>query len=89
MIAESEYYWVDVPGWYTPIANVPIWWDNFETHCNEIYANYQSSGGNWHLHTIMNYELKPYGGKYKHRNTQSSIRFNNESGFIIFVLRWS
>lgn len=87
MYEEPKYYWVDVPCWYD--VNVPSWWDNFEQHCHDIWGKSVNQGIHWHIYTIMNYELKPYGGKYKHRNTQSSIRFRNESEFTMFSLRWA
>jgi hypothetical protein len=82
---EPKYYWVDVPKWHSNVS----WWDNFEQHCNDIWDKNINQATHWHIHTIMNYELKPYGAKYKHRNTQSSIRFNDESGYTLFLLRWA
>jgi hypothetical protein len=87
MIEETEYYWIDVPNWWD--SNCPTWWTNFEAHCREIFHADPTMLTNWHLRTIINYELGPYGGKYKHRNTSSSIRFNDESGYTMFLLRWS
>jgi hypothetical protein len=86
---EPKYYWVDVPTWYDTNLNQPSWWDNFEQHCLDIWDKSMNQADRWHIYTIMNYELKPYGAKYKHRNTQSSIRFNDESGFTMFLLRWA
>ena len=82
---EPKYYWVDVPKWHSTV-NMPSWWENFEDHCWDIYSKKDNK---FSIQHIMSYELKPYGAKYKHRNTQSSIRFNDESGFTMFLLRWA
>ena len=92
MTEELEYYWVDVPKLFANGDNIPSWWENFETHCIEIYDRTMwPDQRKWilDLHSIMNTELKRFGGKYKHRNTRSSFRFNDESGFTLFLLRWT
>jgi len=77
----DEKYWVDVGNsWW----DQPQWFKNFYDYCEQL-----ADGAAWHPYTVLNDELKPYGGKYKHRNTSSSIQFDNESSYLMFLLRWS
>ena len=95
-MAKPKYYWADAGNagkrynrakWWTflPGPPPPTWQVNFENHCVDIYCSDHARESGWRLHTIMNYELKSYGGKYRHGN----IRFNNEIGLMMFLLRWS
>lgn len=96
IIEEPKYYWIDVPDWWTSDGAHNRWWRNFESHCHDLYdlefrlgTDEQTTGTTRRLHQIFDQELKSFGGRYKHRNTTSSIRFKNESGFTMFLLRWA
>jgi hypothetical protein len=98
IMEEQKYYLVDVPDWWTTDDASNLWWRNFEKHCHDIYiydlefnleTGDQTTGTIRRLHKIFDEELKRYGGKYKHRNTRSSIRFKDESEYTMFLLRWA
>ena len=91
---EKEYYWVDAPTWAEPSEKlVPSWWRNMIFNCHEVnvrergspYCSYERET------EIISDELKPFGGScvvdadYK----TTRLRFDDESGFTMFLLRWS
>jgi hypothetical protein len=58
---------------------------NFCNHCAKV-----ADDNNWQVDTVMNYELKPLGGKLIKTSTQGwFLRWDNESSHTMFVLRWS
>lgn len=61
------------------------WWWNFKKYCNKI-----ASENGWQSFTVINYELRPYGGRLITPKTYDPyLRFDSEAGFTMFVLRWS
>lgn len=64
---------------------LPDWWINFYRHCTRVaWAN------KWLADTVIKYEMRPYGGRQIVTSTQGSyLRFDSESAFTMFVLRWA
>jgi hypothetical protein len=63
----------------------PQYFDNFFHHCLRI-----ANENGWEGITVMNYELKPLGGKLIQTKTQGwYLRWDTESAHTLFVLRWS
>lgn len=63
----------------------PEYFDNFLTHCQKIA---QANG--WATITVLNYQLKPLGGKLITTRTQGwYLRWDNEKCHTAFVLKWS
>lgn len=63
----------------------PKYFDNFHNHCQRIaHAN------GWGVGTVMNYELRPLGGRLITTKTQGwYLRWDDEKQHTMFVLRWS
>lgn len=63
----------------------PEYFDNFYKHCRDIaHAN------DWEVGTVMNYQLRPLGGKLVTTKTQGwYLRWDQESNHTAFVLKWS
>ena len=68
-----------------PKTDHPEWWIRFYQHCRDIAWD-----NNWNADTVANYQLKPYGGRKITTRTQGTyLRFDSESGFTMFLLKWS
>ena len=69
---------------YTLPNDMPYWWINFHQHCKDIART-----NGWLVETVVNYQLKPYGGrKISTRTRGSYLRFNSEADFTMFLLKW-
>jgi hypothetical protein len=79
----TDKFRVDVPGlWKQPW---PTYFDNFFNHCQTI-----AKANGWDPGTVMNYELKPLGGRLIQTSTQGwYLRWDKESSHTAFVLRWA
>lgn len=63
----------------------PNYFDNFLRHCQDIARE-----NGWSTSTVMNYQLRPLGGKLIQTKTQGwYLRWNNEASHTAFVLKWS
>lgn len=63
----------------------PVYFDRFFSHCKEI-----AEANDWMPITVMNYQLRPLGGKLIMTKTQGwYLRWDTESAHTAFVLRWS
>lgn len=63
----------------------PDYFENFYYHCLEI-----ANKNHWMHDTVMNYELKPLGGRLIRTETQGwYLRWDTESAHTAFVLRWA
>jgi hypothetical protein len=63
----------------------PTYFDNFYTHCRDIA---QANG--WSPLTVMNYQLRPLGGRLIVTKTQGwYLRWDREENHTFFVLKWS
>ena len=63
----------------------PQYFDNFIRHCN-----HRAAEKGWMLDTVVNYELKPLGGRLiKTKTSGWYLRWDAESAHTAFVLRWS
>jgi len=63
----------------------PKWFDNFLEHCQEIARQ-----NGWSPATVMNYQLRPLGGKLIITKTQGwYLRWDKESSHTAFVLKWT
>jgi hypothetical protein len=74
---------VDIPGlWKEPW---PQYFVNFVDHCND-----RARQTGWLAETVINYELKPLGGRLIKTKTQGwYLRWDKESSHTFFVLKWS
>ena len=88
----TEYFWVDSPIWQEPSeTHVPSWWRNMIFNCHAVnvkergspYCTYERQN------EIMSRELEPFGGECVAVDYKTRLRFDDESGFTFFVLRWS
>lgn len=63
----------------------PEYFANFYRHCESIaHAN------GWGPGTVMNYELRPLGGRLIVTRTQGwYLRWDQEENHTLFVLRWA
>lgn len=70
---------------YTLPKVLPRWWIRFHQNCRDIaWAN------NWNTETVVNYQLKPYGGRKIATRTQGTyLRFDTEAGFTMLLLKWT
>jgi hypothetical protein len=72
---------VGIP-WKEPWAE---YFQNFYHHCQEIAIK-----NKWILDTVLNYELRPLGGRLIKTKTQGwYLRWDAESSHTAFVLKWS
>jgi hypothetical protein len=63
----------------------PNYWRNFYYHCSKI-----ANDNNWAQITVINHQLKQYGGRFIQTRTQGSyLRWDNEASHTAFVLKWS
>ena len=63
----------------------PGYFERFFGYCQEI-----AEANNWMPITVMNYQLRPWGGKLIMTKTQGwYLRWDTESAHTAFVLRWS
>lgn len=79
----SDKFIVSIPRlWSDPW---PKYFDNFYKHCRDIaHAN------DWETGTVMNYQLKPLGGRLVATKTQGwYLRWDKEASHTAFVLKWS
>jgi hypothetical protein len=68
--------------WKEPWAE---YFQNFYLHCQYI-----ATKNKWVLDTVLNYELKPLGGRLIKTKTQGwYLRWDEEANHTAFVLRWS
>lgn len=69
------------PNWSRP----PEWWGSFMEYCQiTAFIN------NWLWITVANYELRQFGGRLiMPKANPYYLRFNDESGFTAFLLRWA
>lgn len=79
----DEKFCVDIPRLWT--KPWPDYFANFHKYCEGIaHAN------GWDVGTVMNYQLRPLGGKLIATKTQGwYLRWDNEQSHTVFVLRWS
>jgi hypothetical protein len=57
----------------------------FYNHCVNI-----ANENNWKTETVVNYKLRPWGGKLIKTKTQGwYLRWDKESSHTFFILRWS
>ena len=64
---------------------MPTYFNRFFQHCAQL-ANRHG----WNTDTVMNYELRPLGGRLIRTKTQGwYLRWDKESGHTAFVLKWS
>lgn len=67
------------------LTNWPDYFENFVSHCNDI-----ADKNNWDVRTVMDYQLRPMGGKVIKTSTQGwYLRWDEEKQHTMFVLRWS
>ena len=95
MMKEKEFHWVNViptcfQAWQ---QELPEWWINFEKHCIDIYDldTRLAKSNKWRqydINCVIDRELKPFCGKYRYRGIRSEIRFDDESWFTLFLLKW-
>ena len=93
----KEYYWVDAPTWQEPSdIHVPSWWRNMIFNCHEV--NVRERGSEYMDYErqieIISRELKPFGGECvpivdQTRDYKTKLRFDDESGFTFFLLKWA
>lgn len=62
----------------------PTYFDNFFNYCLD-----KASENKWHVDTVINYELKPYGKLIKTSTQGWYLRWEHEKYHNIFVLKWS
>lgn len=63
----------------------PVYFDNFFRHCKDI-----AEANSWMPITVMNYQLKPMGGKLIMTKTQGwYLRWDKEASHTAFVLKWA
>lgn len=63
----------------------PTYFDKFFKHCQGI-----AKANGWDPGTVMNYELRPLGGKFIATKTQGwYLRWDDEASHTAFVLKWS
>lgn len=68
--------------WKEPWAE---YFQNFYHYCQEIAIK-----NDWVLDTVLNYELKPLGGRLIKTKTQGwYLRWDSEKQYTMFLLRWS
>jgi hypothetical protein len=92
MMEESEYYWVDAPVWDEPSEMlVPSWWRNLIFNCHEVNVRESCSPYMQYArqNEIIDREIKPFGGACISIDYKTRLRFDDESGFTAFLLRWS
>jgi hypothetical protein len=66
------------------LNNWPDYFENFVSHCNDIARK-----NGWEVSTVMNYRLKPLGGRAIKTSTKGwYLRWDKESSHTAFVLRW-
>lgn len=69
-------YWED---------DCPTYFENFLKHCQEIARK-----NGWAPATVMNYQLRPLGGKFIVTKTQGwYLRWDSEASHTAFVLKWA
>lgn len=62
----------------------PDYFDKFYKHCQQIAVK-----GKYNIGTVINYELRPLGGKMIQTKTQGwYLRWDNEASHTAFVLKW-
>ena len=67
-----------------PYRDYP-WWENFLSHCIAI-----AKENHWLQETVIKYQLRPYSARLIEPKTYHPyLRFDRESDFTMFVLRWS
>lgn len=63
----------------------PQYFDKFYKHCHTVART-----NGWSAETVMNYELRPLGGKLITTKTQGwYLRWDTEASHTAFVLRWA
>jgi len=72
---------------HSTFAGCPIYWQNFIIYLNNEFDMW----GRDVSVSIIQRELKPYGGRYHLAGSESReyIEFDTEQQFTLFVLRWS
>lgn len=64
----------------------PDYFDNFYRHCQDYAAKHNFQV----LDTVIDYQLKPFGGKLIKTKTQGwYLRWDQEASHTFFVLKWS
>lgn len=62
----------------------PVYFENFFNHCNEI-----AKQNGWSPMTVINYQLRPLGGRLIITKTQGwYLRWDEEMNHTAFVLKW-
>jgi hypothetical protein len=92
MIEDVEYYWVDAPFWKEPSdIYVPSWWRNMIFNCHEVNVREQGSPYCTYerQNEIMTGELEQFGGACVSIDYKTRLRFDDESGFTFFLLKWA
>ena len=63
----------------------PKYFEKFYNHCRKLGQEH-----GWETITVMNYQLKPLGGKLIQTSTQGwYLRWDDEASHTAFVLKWS
>jgi hypothetical protein len=63
----------------------PTYFNRFLQHCNRI-----AKENDWNPDTVVNYQLKPMGGRLIKTKCQGwYLRWDAEASHTAFVLRWS
>ena len=72
---------------HSTFVGCPVYWQNFITHLQNEFDMW----GREVSVTIIQRELKPYGGRYHLAGSEpwDYIEFDTEQQFTLFVLRWS
>lgn len=79
----SDKFRVNIPSHWT--KPWPTYFENFYHHCQTI-----AEQNSWLPMTVINYQLKPLGGRLIITKTQGwYLRWEKESAHTAFVLRWT
>ena len=62
----------------------PDYFENFVNYCNDLARE-----NDWRVDTVINYQLRPLGGRLIKTRTQGMyLRWDTEQAHTLFVLRW-
>jgi hypothetical protein len=79
----TDKFRVEIPRHWT--KPWPAYFENFYHHCQKI-----AEQNGWGPMTVINYQLKPLGGRLIITKTQGwYLRWEKESAHTAFVLRWT
>lgn len=70
---------------FDPNERIERWWYNFTIHCNTI-----ATKNDWMWITVANHQLGEIGGRLITTSTHGQyLRWDDESAFTMFVLKWT